>query len=99
MKPVKRRDPFPIGDALSELTGAVQPPSVLAEVQRCWPEAVGEVIANWAAPVSERNGTLTISCRDAIVAHELEMMKVTLIEQLAETVSMGTIRELRFIIS
>jgi predicted nucleic acid-binding Zn ribbon protein len=93
---VHRRDPFPLADALGEFTKNVQPASVLAEVQRGWPEAVGETIAGWATPVAEKSGIIVIECDDSVVAHELEMMKSDLLKKLAATLPDKAPRDLKF---
>lgn len=92
----RRREPLPIAGALSELTRQIQPSSVLAEVQRCWPEAVGETIAGWARPVGEKSGVVIVQCDDSVIAHELEMIKSDLLQKLTSRVASGAPRELRF---
>ena len=92
----RRRAPLPIADALAELTRDAQPASVLAEVQRCWADAVGETIAGWAKPVSEKAGVVVVSCDDSVIAHELEMIKPELLEKLARAVATNAPRDLKF---
>lgn len=91
-----RRDPVPIAGALTDLTRRIQPSSVLAEVQRCWADAVGETIAGWAKPVAEKAGVIVVSCDDSVIAHELEMIKPELLEKLANTVAVNAPRDLKF---
>lgn len=81
---MRRRDPIRLADALSDLTAEIQPQSLLAQLQRAWPEAVGDTVAGWTTPVSERAGVITVACTDSVVAHELEMMKPQLLAQVAE---------------
>lgn len=92
----RRRDPIPITEALSELTKSVQPSSVLAEVQRVWPAAVGETVAGWSRPVAERAGVVIVECDDSVIAHELEMMKSELLGKLTAQLTSGIPNELRF---
>ncbi|MBI5311314.1 MAG: DUF721 domain-containing protein [Actinobacteria bacterium] len=92
----RRRDPVLLADALDDLTRTVQPPSMLAEVQRCWEQAVGETIAGWAKPVAEKAGVIVVSCDDSVIAHELEMMKPELLEKLGRAVDATAPRELKF---
>lgn len=82
--------------ALADLTRQIQPQSVLAEVQRCWAQAVGETIAGWAKPVAEKAGVIVVSCDDSVIAHELEMIKPELLEKLAGTVATSAPRDLKF---
>ncbi|MFY9488216.1 MAG: DUF721 domain-containing protein [Solirubrobacterales bacterium] len=91
-----RRAPLPIADALAGLTDDIQPPSVLADVQRHWPEAVGETIASWSTPVAEKAGTIVVECDDSMIAHELEMIKTELLTKLSERVKTGVPRDLKF---
>jgi predicted nucleic acid-binding Zn ribbon protein len=93
---VRRRDPVPLAGALEALVRSVQPGSVLAEVQRQWPAAVGETIAGWARPVAEKAGVVVVECDDSVIAHELEMIKTELLGKLRERIETGTPRELKF---
>jgi hypothetical protein len=67
---------------LERLRDELAPATPLAEAQRVWPDAVGAAIAAEARPVSERAGTLTISCSASVWAHELELMGPTIVERL-----------------
>jgi predicted nucleic acid-binding Zn ribbon protein len=65
-------------------------------VQAAWEEAVGEQLAAVATPVSERDGTVTIECADAVWAQELDLMQKTLLERLRSAVGERAPRDLRF---
>ena len=93
-----RRNPFPLADALAEVTAGMQPQTALARVQSAWSEAVGETVAGWAEPVSERAGVVTFACTDSMVAHELELMKPQLVEKLKKVLAEGAPTELKFVI-
>ena len=93
---VHRRNPFPLSDALEQFTRRVQPTSVLAEVQRSWPAAVGETIAGWTTPVAEKSGVIVVECEDSVVAHELEMLKPELLKKLANALPEKAPRDLKF---
>jgi predicted nucleic acid-binding Zn ribbon protein len=69
-----RRGPRPIGGAVGVLAGRLAPATVLAEVLRVWPVAVGPTIAAQAEPTAERDGVLTVSCSAAVWAQELDLM-------------------------
>jgi predicted nucleic acid-binding Zn ribbon protein len=58
------------------------PQTGLAAVQAAWSSAVGERLAAAARPVSERSGTLTVECADAVWAEELDLMQERLLERL-----------------
>lgn len=92
---MKRRSPRPIGEAVTALQRSLMPATVLAEVQRAWPAAVGEAIAREAHPVSERGGTLTVACTAAVWASELDLMAPTMIAQLNAAIGRPAVRKLR----
>jgi len=78
------------------LTDRVQPLTKLAQVQRAWGDAVGEVIAAWGKPLSEKSGVVTVGCRDSITAHELEMQKTQILAKLAAELGPEFVTDLRF---
>lgn len=93
---MSRRAPRPLSDALLRLTREVAPPGALAEVQRVWESAVGEVIAKEASPVAERDGVLTVACSASVWAAELTMMGARVVDQInAALGEPGRIAELR----
>jgi predicted nucleic acid-binding Zn ribbon protein len=53
-------------------------------VQACWPAAVGPAIAAEAEPVGERGGVLTVACRSAVWAQELQLLGPDLLGRLNE---------------
>ncbi len=59
---------------MDALVAELAPRTLLAEVQRVWPGVVGETIAAEATPTVNRGGTLTITCRSAVWAQELDLM-------------------------
>ncbi len=69
-----RRSPRSLAPALERLRDGVAPATLLAEVQRIWPEAVGAAIAAEAVPTRERGGVLTVSCSASVWAQELDLM-------------------------
>jgi predicted nucleic acid-binding Zn ribbon protein len=90
-----RRSPRSLAQALAPLQQSLAPATLLADVQAAWPGVVGGVIAAEAAPVSERAGTVTVSCRAAVWAQELELMSEDIIARLNAVVSAGRITDLR----
>ena len=79
---MRRPGPRPLTAALAEVSGNAAPATLLARAQARWAEVVGPALAAEAAPVGERAGTLTISCRSAGWAHELELLAPDLLERL-----------------
>jgi predicted nucleic acid-binding Zn ribbon protein len=68
--------------ALDETVGEIRPETLLARVQGCWEDVVGAAIAAEAQPASERDGTLTVACRSALWAQEIELSSGDLLERL-----------------
>jgi len=81
---MRRPAPRPLAAALSCAAEAAAPATLLARVQACWPGAVGEAIAAEATPVAERAGTVTVNCRSAVWASELELLAPDLVARLNE---------------
>jgi predicted nucleic acid-binding Zn ribbon protein len=77
------------------LAAQLAPATPLAAIQRCWSEAVGEAIADEAQPVAERAGVVTVACRSAVWAQELDLMSPELIERLNEVLGRPAVQALR----
>jgi predicted nucleic acid-binding Zn ribbon protein len=78
----RRRRPRKVAQALQRARGRVQPKTLLAAVQTIWPQVAGEAVAAEASPVAEREGVVTIACRTATWAQELDLLQVELLERL-----------------
>lgn len=61
---------------------AVEPATALARAQAAWAEVAGPGLAGFAAPVSERQGVLTLVCESATWAQELELLGADLLVRL-----------------
>jgi predicted nucleic acid-binding Zn ribbon protein len=92
---MRRRAPRQAGHAVAALAERLAPQTLLAEVQRVWPQAVGEVVAVQAQPTGERDGVLVVTCTSAVWAQELDLMAPDLIGRLNAGLSGGRIRSLR----
>jgi predicted nucleic acid-binding Zn ribbon protein len=90
-----RRSPRPLGSVVERIRDELAPQTLLAEVQRAWPEAVGAAIAAEAEPSAERGGVLTISCSGSVWAQELDLMAVAILERLNESLRTGRVTRLR----
>ena len=90
-----RRSPRPLGASLGALQDRLAPASLLAEIQRVWPQAVGSAVAAQSSPVSERGGILTVSCAASVWAQELELMGPAIIERLNGLMPAGGVARLR----
>ncbi|HMC05877.1 MAG TPA: DciA family protein [Solirubrobacterales bacterium] len=94
-----RRAPRALGSALDEARAGVQPRTFLAAVQSAWPRAVGARVAAEAQPVAEREGVVTIACRSATWAQELDLLQEELLGRLngaLDDPSGGVLERLRF---
>ena len=92
-----RRGPRSLGQAFGHLADELAPDTMLAEVQRAWPAAVGDAIAVEAQPTAERGGVVTVSCSASVWAQELDLMAPQLVERLNAQLSRGSVQRLRCI--
>ena len=92
----RRRSPRPAAGAFRVALRRVAPKTPLAALQAAWEETVGEQIAAAAAPVSERDGEVTIGCRDSVWAQELDLMQEQLLQRLSDRLGEQAPRSLRF---
>ena len=72
------------------------PKTGLASVQAAWSQAVGAQIAEVASPISERAGTLTVECTNAMWAQELDLMQTQLLERLREALGEAAPKAIKF---
>lgn len=94
----ERSRPRPIGESIRALRAEVEPATLLAAVQGRWAATVGDRIAAEAWPVREREGTITVECRKATWAQELDLMQQDLLERLNGAFDEPRIRRLRFVV-
>lgn len=90
-----RRAPRSLTPALEALCDAVAPATLLAEIQRVWPEAVGPAIAAEAVPSREQAGVLTVSCSASVWAQELDLMAPVILARLGELLDGAELQRLR----
>ena len=77
-----RRSPRAVALPLDRIRDDLAPQTLLADVQRAWPQAVGDTIAAEARPTTERGGTLTVACSASVWAQELDLMAPTILARL-----------------
>ena len=82
MRSPRRRAPVPLAGAVHALAARLEPLTPLAAVQRHWAEVVGPAVAAEAEPVAERDGVVTVRCRSAVWAQELDLLAPDLVERL-----------------
>lgn len=81
--------PRSLAGALAGVRADVAPLTLLSAAQEAWPAAVGELVAAQAEPVSEREGVLSVACRTATWAQELDLMQTELLERLRQALEEG----------
>lgn len=96
----RRGAPRSLADSVRELRTARNPQTPLAAVQAVWADAMGPAVAAQAAPVTERDGVVTVACRSATWAQELDLMQIELLGRLLDALvqrpDQSPIKALRF---
>jgi predicted nucleic acid-binding Zn ribbon protein len=92
---VRRPAPRPLAVAVDAMASTLAPSTPLARVQRVWAEAVGEAVAREAEPVSLRDRTLTVACRSAVWAQELDLMSGEVCRALNDVLDQPLVTALR----
>lgn len=84
---VRRLAPRPLAVSVERVAAEAAPATLLARVQGSWPGVVGAAVAREAEAVAERGGEVTVACRSAAWAHELEMLSVDLVDRLNRAIA------------
>jgi len=92
---VRRHAPRPIGSAVSALAERLAPQTLLADVQRAWPAAAGDVVAAQAEPTGARDGVVVVTCSSAVWAQELDLMGPEIVARLNAALGGAPVRALR----
>jgi predicted nucleic acid-binding Zn ribbon protein len=92
---MSRRAPRPAAAAVERLVAALAPETTVARIQAVWADAVGPVIAREATPVAERGGVVTIDCRSAVWAQELDLMSQDVVGKLNDALGAKVVKGLR----
>jgi predicted nucleic acid-binding Zn ribbon protein len=102
---VRRLAPRPLAAALERVARGAEPATLLARVQAVWPEVAGPGLSGSAAPVSERDGVVTVACESAVWAQELELLGPDLLTRFGDALAaeperpMGRpVKKLRFVV-
>jgi predicted nucleic acid-binding Zn ribbon protein len=80
------RQPKRLGDVLSAVRSEAAPATMLAAAQELWAEVAGPKVAAESAPVSERDGLITVACHSAVWAQELDLLQRELVDRLNEAI-------------
>lgn len=84
-----RRGPRSLATALGDARRRAQPITLLAAVQGAWTAVAGTRVAEEAEPVAERDGMVTIACRSATWAQELDLLSPELVRRLNAALSVS----------
>ncbi|MDQ3632546.1 MAG: DUF721 domain-containing protein [Actinomycetota bacterium] len=90
-----RRAVVPLAGAVEALAARVAPATLLADVQRVWPQVAGDLMAGEAEPVTEREGTVTLACSSSVWAQELELLGPGLVDVLNAALGAPRVTALR----
>jgi len=93
-----RSNPRSIGAAIRSARATSEPATLLAAVQSVWGSSAGERIAGQAQPVRERDGVVTVRCRAATWAQELDLLQGELLARLNAALAPRRVSSLRFIV-
>ena len=92
---MRRHAPRPLAGAVEALAAQLAPATALAAVQGIWLDAVGQAIAAQARPAAERDGVVTVACRSAVWAQELDLMGSEVVERINAALGRPAVRRLR----
>lgn len=95
---MRRLAPRPLAHALEDVRRDAAPPTLIAAVQAAWPAVAGEALSGAAAPVSEREGVVTVACESGAWAQELELLGPDLLERLNAALDGAPIAKFRFVV-
>jgi predicted nucleic acid-binding Zn ribbon protein len=95
---MRRLAPRALSTALEGVVRDVAPATLLARVQAVWTEVAGERLAGAAAPVSERDGVVTVACQSGVWAHELDLLAPDLLRRLEGALGGPLVTKLRFVV-
>jgi predicted nucleic acid-binding Zn ribbon protein len=87
----------PMSRAFERVARQAAPLTTLARVQEVWREVAGPVVAEEAEPVSERSGAITVSCRSAVWAQELELLSEDLVGRLNDALGDKSVKSLKLV--
>ena len=95
----RRRAPRTATSALHGVLETRAPKTLLADVQSEWERVCGAAIAAESQPVAEREGVVTVACRSATWAQELDLLQEDLLARLRSALPDAGLERLRFVVS
>jgi hypothetical protein len=90
----RRAAPSPFAPALERAADRVMPATLLAEVQRVWPDVAGPAFAR-AAPHSERGGEVVVRCGSGVLANEIDLLGPHVVEALNRVLGRPAVTRIR----
>ncbi|GAC1325903.1 MAG: hypothetical protein NVSMB25_24840 [Thermoleophilaceae bacterium] len=100
---MRRRAPRELGEVLDRFRTGLIPATTLARVQAQWEGAVGAAVSSEAKPISESAGVLTVACRSAVWAQELDLMSSELLPRVNDMLggdsAVRPLKALRFVVA
>jgi predicted nucleic acid-binding Zn ribbon protein len=91
---MRRDGPRPVSFALDALADTLAPPTLLAAIQRAWPDVAG-AFAHVTEPTREHDGVVTVACDSAVWAQELDLMSERVLAELNAALGRPAVRRLR----
>jgi predicted nucleic acid-binding Zn ribbon protein len=95
---MRRLAPRPLSAALDGVVPDVAPDTLLARVQAAWKGVAGPRLADAAAPVSEREGVVTVRCESGVWAQELDLLAPDLLAGIEGALGDRSVTKLRFVV-
>ena len=95
---MRRLAPRALSTALERVVRDVAPATPLARVQGAWTGVAGGRLAVAAAPVSERDGVVTVVCESGVWAQELDLLAPELLGSLEAALGGRLVTKLRFVV-
>ena len=96
---MRRPGPRALSTALENVVRDVAPATLLARVQGVWGEVAGPRLVAATAPVSERDGVVTVACESGVWAQELDLLAPDPLARLEAALGARSVTKLRFVTS
>lgn len=93
--------PTPVGKILKTLLDKLQLEGRVTKesIYQLWPQVVGDELARHSWPATFRGKVLTIGAEDSLWTQKLSLMRLQILERIAQELGPGLFDELRFQVS